>query len=197
MDESTRGTGGRAAACVAVLVMMIGCGSTQTRSTRLTTSDFDVTTQEMVASLARSDFLADRRAKSPRMIIVINRVQNLTTDVITLSEQWMFVAKVAHSLPIQEMSRHKNIVFQITPERHALLREAGFDRELTAAPSPTHVMTATFQSARRAARDSDAMTNLRSDLYNMEYSITDLRSRDIAWTDKFEFKREAAGLLID
>ena len=196
MDVRTKGTGGRAAAWVAVLVIM-GCGSSQIRTTRLTTSDYDVTTQRMVASLARSDFLADRRAKSPRMIIVINRVQNVTTDVIPLAEQWMFVAKVAHSLPIQEMARQKNIVFQITPERHALLREAGFDRELTAAPSPTHVMTATFLSIRRAARDSDNMTNLRSDLYYMEYMITDLRSRDIAWTDKFEFKREAAGLLKD
>jgi hypothetical protein len=119
--------------------------------------------------------------------------------VITIAEQWMFVARVAHSLPVQELRQKKNLAMQIPPERHALLRRSGFEGELGGGADPTHVMTATFLSADRAAAVGQAenLTNRRSDFYYLEYSITDVNSREIVWSDRFEFQREAVGLVID
>lgn len=173
-----------------------GCGSPP-RSTRLTAGDFDVTTNEMIASLAASDFLAGRGPDSPPINLVINKVQNLTHDSIPEPEQWMFVAKVANSMPIQDLSRRKNIRIVLTPEKVQMLRDEGFDVDSRPPLEPTHVMTATFLSARRGGRNREGMTDARSDLYSMEYSITDLQTRQRAWEDRFEFQRQARGLLID
>ncbi len=181
-----------------VLAMVLMPACQRSRSTRLTSHDIMAATDTMRQSLADSRWLAGRTPDSPAMIVVANRVQNLTSDVIPIAEQWMYVARVINALPIRELARQRNVRFVITPERVAALREAGFEVQGPGALEPTHLMTATFLSARRAGRGPGAeVTNLRSDLYSMEYAIFDLSSRRIVWTDRFEFKRQAEGALID
>lgn len=197
-------TGGRgvtywlcAAACV------IGCLSgcrTADRTTRLQIGDLNKTVQQMAASLARSDFLADRSPSSPRAVIVINKVRNLTSDIIPEGEQWMLVARVRAALPMRGLEREKNIVFVITPDRARLLHDVGFDDvgDTRLAITPTHVMSATFRSATRTAVDVQVgFADGRTDFYFHEYAIDHIESRETVWTDRFEFKREATGLVID
>jgi hypothetical protein len=170
----------------------------RSRSTRLTGQDIMAATDAMRQSLADSRFLAGRSPDSPPMAIVINRVQNLTSDVIPIPEQWMYVARVINALPIQQLAKQRNIRFVISPERIEALRQAGFEVQGPGALEPTHLMSATFLSARRAGRQPGAeVTDIRSDYYFMEYAIFDLADRDIVWTDRFEFKRQAEGALID
>ena len=38
---------------------------------------------------------------------------------------------------------------------------------------------------------------IRDSYYTLQYQISDIRGRKIEWEDSFEFKREAAGLIID
>ena len=186
------------AAAVLVLAMLLsGCAS-QSRTTRMTSADLIESTEHMAQSLAGSDLLAGRSPASPPMVITINRVQNLSSDVISLSEQWMVVARVRNAMPIQELSQKRNVLFVIPPEQQQMLREAGYDADL-GKPSlqPTHVMTATFLSAARAGQNNKGLTEVRTDLYYLEYSIFDLESRQVAWSDRFEFKRQASGIMID
>jgi len=152
----------------------------------------------MAESLAASAFLAERTADSKPIYITINKVENLTSDIIPVAEQWMLVARVQGALPIRELSRKKNIHFQITPEQHQMLRDAGFDGRLGRAPTTTHVMSAQFLSApRTASHKKERYVNLRQDYYYLEYAITGIHSRQIEWNDNFEFKRQASGLIID
>ena len=81
-------------ALLIVGLTLAGCASSGPRSTRITQSDLDATVSEMVASLAGSDFLRNRTADSPPIVIVTNKVENLTDDVIPISEQWMLVARL-------------------------------------------------------------------------------------------------------
>ncbi len=148
-------------------------------------------------SLAGSAFLAGRHAGSPRAVIVLNRVENLSSDVISTAEQWMLVARVRSALPIREMARQRHIVFQITPERYELLREAGFEGPLENPMPPTHVMAATIRSARRSGRVEADVTDRRAEYYHLEYRITEVRSRIVVWSDGFDLKRQAAGRVID
>ncbi len=167
-------------------------------SSRLTQGDLDATVNAMAASLAASDFLAGRNATSSPIVIVTNRVQNLTDDIIPVAEQWMLIARVQTTLPIRVMGDQKNIRFVIPPERYEQLLAHGFSEDASKGLEPTHVMAATFLSARRAgAKNKNGLTDSRLNYYYLEYSIFDLSGREILWSDAFEFKRSAFGKVID
>lgn len=174
-----------------VLVAVAGsCVTSGARSTRLTDRDLIDAVQHMQSSLAKSDFFAQRSPNSAPAAIVINRVENLTSDVISRAEQWELVAQLRAALPIQRLAERKNITFLIAPRQHVILRQAGFLGDLGPTTPATHVMSATFRSTRRAGLS-------RADYYYLEYRITDRRTRQVVWTDSFEIKREVVGLVID
>ncbi len=179
-------------------VFLISCASPR-QSTRLTIDDLNEVTGRMTRSLGASRLLAERGPDSPRMVIVINKVENLTTDLIPPAEQWMLMARLRGAMPIGELSERKNIVFQVEPERWQLVRDAGFDGSLGETHRPTHVMSATVRSARREARsdrEHGAVVAV-TDYYLLQYELIDLHTRQIEWTDEFEFKRQARGVRID
>ena len=99
---------------------------------------------------------------------------------------------------MQQLSKNKNIHFLIPPERKPLLDSAGYTGPLdTSEPTPTATLTATFRASPRTVRDSNDNVNSREDYYYLEYRLFDINSREVLWTDKFEFKRQAKGLAID
>jgi hypothetical protein len=185
---------------VTAALVCVACSS-QGRSTVIRAADFDAATQEMVASLSASDFLRDRTPTSPPIIITIDKVENLTSDIIPPGEQWMLMARLQGALPVRELGRTKNIRFQIPPERRLLTQEGGYRGDFTdpaAETPPTHVMKALFRSSTRTGRTkSQGLVNDRLDYYTMQYVIESLQTREIVWTDSFEFKRQATGLAID
>ncbi len=196
IPPGTRFVAGAAGLGLAALVTA-GCVSTGT-TTRIAADDLDQLVQEMIQSFAASDFLRQRTAESPAASIVINKVQNLSSDILTEAEQWMIVARVRGAAPIHSFSKTKNITFQITPERHEMLRRAGHGHDLGPVSPPTHLMAATFRSLRRAGRDArQQLTDVRAETYYIEFVIVQIESRHVEWVGQFAFKREAHGLLID
>ena len=179
-----------------VCLMLVACGPKK-QTTRMQLDDFNAAAAAMAQSLAASQWLRDRSSNSPPIIVTINKVQNLTDDIMTPAEQWMFIEKVRTTLPIQQLRETKNIHFQIPPEQQARLQADGFNLPPDTAPQPTHLMTAVFLSAPRVVRNREAQIDRRQDYYYMEYTVTDIATRKMVWSDTFEFKREARGLLID
>ncbi len=178
--------------------LLSACAPKPGQHTRLEADDLESLVQHMVQSLAASDFLRQRTVRSSPIRIVIDKVENLSSDLVTEAEQWMVVARVRGAVPLAEFSRSKNIAFQITPQRHATLRRAGFVADLGAADPPTHTMAATFRSLRRAGSTRRGhTTDLRADTYYLEFRITDVHTRALVWLDEFSFTRQARGLLID
>lgn len=169
------------------------------RSSRLQIDDFNVVTEKMIQSLASSEFLADRDADSPPAYVTINNVENLTHDVISQAEQWMLIAKLRAAMPLQHLRQNKNVTFQIAPEQHTMLRQAGFEGDLGSAPKTTHVLKAVFMSSPRFVTDEDQQDQVtrRQDFYYLEYFLVNVQTRETVWNDTFEFKREAVGLAID
>lgn len=177
--------------------VQVGCNS-PSRNSSITQDDLDVTVNKMAASLAASDFLAERTDDAPQIVLVTNKVSNLTDNLMSLTERWMLVARVQSTLPIRTMADQKNIAFVLPPERYEDLRNNGYDHEMPSGLEPTHVMTATFISNRRgAAKGSGKITSIRTNYYYLEYSITAINSREILWSDAFEFVRVSHGNIID
>lgn len=173
------------------LFILPGCASTPAQSTRLTTDDLQTVTIEMAERLRGSDFLRDRTTDSPRIIVAIQKVENLSMDIITEGERWYLLERVVGSNPIMSLRQSRNIGFVIPAERVQKTREVTGDSEFAKGRAPTHEMTATFRSVTRAAGLD------RTDLYACEYRVTELSTGKISWTDVFEFKRAAAGKAYD
>jgi hypothetical protein len=172
---------------------LVGCATA--RSTRVTVEDFSEMSNAMAQSLARSPWLDQRNPASEPITVSIEKVQNLSSDVMTQSEQWYVIQKLRSSLPITALWDQKAVRFVIPPEKQQLVRQdaalAPDAADYGSQRRPTHLMSATFRSITRA----DA-TN-RTDLYYCEFEILDLATRLPVWTDKFEFKRAAAGHVLD
>lgn len=176
---------------VGAAVFLQGCAGTP-KSTQLTTSDMDATTAAMAQKLGASPFLAERTPESPRVVIAINKVENLTSDLIPESEEWMLMERVRGSLPIVDLGKQKNAAFVIPAEHLRSGRARGnLPRGFAMERQPTHEMTATFHSGTRDKGKA------RTDAYLIEYRITDLSSGALVWDETFEFKRVAAGLAYD
>jgi hypothetical protein len=168
-----------------------GC-ATPRQSTSLSVDDIEETARELAAKLSGSDLLLGRNAESPKMVIAIQKVQNLSTDLIPEPQQWYIMAKIRDSQSIMALRRLRNVAFVI-PAEH--LRGTGMDREtdqdLGAGRRPTHEMTATFRSATRASGRN------RTDVYLCECRVTSLETGELAWTDTVEFKKSAFGKAYD
>ena len=172
-----------------------GCQSTAARSTRMTVDDLNAMAGAMAQSLAASDALRDRTAASPPWVISVDKVLNLSNDVMTEAEQWFVIAKLRGSLPLQAMAKQRNIRFVIPAQQvRKMRRDPNLDTHgitFGAQRKPTHQMNATFHSANRG----DA-TN-QTEWYYCEFQIIDLATAIPVWADKFEYKRGAVGHVWD
>lgn len=177
----------------AVVVAMSGCTSGP-GTTRPTLDDLQDMTAAMARSLLQSHAFAQRTAESEPWVISIDRVENLSSEVMTQSEQWYLIHRIRSSVPLVELAEQRNIRFVMPPERLTALREQydlpesqtlGTDRQVT------HVMTATFRSVTRAVALE------RSDLFYCEFEILDMRTYEPVWNDHFEWKRAARGHIWD
>ena len=183
-------------AIIACLFILPACTSRPVgESTRMTISDIDAMTEQMAQSLLGSDALASRGPDSPPWIVSIDKVLNLSDEVMTENEQWSIMAQVRGAAPIQALWDQKAVRFVIPAQRALALKQSannpdfhqgfGTDRHVT------HTMTATFRSITRA------QAKKRSDLYYCQFDLIDLKTGETVWSDRFEFKRQARGQVWD
>lgn len=170
-------------ACVAVLAA--GCASPP-RTTTMSGDDITAMAGEMAQKL-HGELFAGRTPESPPMRIAIQRVENLTSDLIPVNEQWQIMARIRDAQPIVELSNRCNVRFVIPAEYLAEGRTREQEPGFAAGRAPTHEMTATFMSLRRATGVH------RTDLYTCEFRITDLAGGTLDWVGVFQFKRAAVG----
>lgn len=173
------------------LLGLSACAS-QPKSSRLGVDDIEHTAKELAFKLGSSDLVMDRTSSSPRMVIAIQKVENLSSDVIPEGDRWYIMARVRSSQSVDTISRVRNIAFVIPAEHlRGSSMQTELDREIGSGRAPTHEMTATFRSATRSAgRD-------RTDLYLCELRVTDLAIGQVVWTDIVEFKKTAFGRAYD
>lgn len=163
------------------------CHSTP-RSTRLRVEDFEFVATEMAARLHASSLLDGRGPDSPPIIAALTKVENLSSDILSDGEKWYLMDRVFDSDSIDALRRSRNIRFVIPAEKLRLLNKALAPDEQTAARrAPTHTITARLRSLERSAgRD-------RTDLYDCQFTMTDLAGGEIVWTDSVALKRVARG----
>lgn len=170
------------------------CAARLDSSTRLSVGDLRAIASQTTAALAASEWLSGRDGATPPVVIAVQRVENLSSDVIPEGEQWYLVRKVAAAVT-RELGPSRSVTMVLPAERVAQARAEGDEdaARLGADREPTHVMTATFRSATRSRSALTLGGAARKDAYFIEYSVVELATGAIAWTGAVEFERTAAG----
>lgn len=177
-------------------MLLIGCASGG-ESSQMTTEDVKFTVDKMADSLAGSEFLTGRTASSPPVVIVTNKVENLTQQIIPPAEQWMIISQLQTAMPIKQLAQSRNVRFVIPPERKDMAGSTGLEVADSGALTPTHALTAKFTSTVRTGNMKGGHMNSKQDYYYLNFQITPIQTREIVWSDAVEFKREAKGVLFD
>lgn len=154
--------------------------------------DIEVMGEQMGASLTRR--FSQRGPNDEPWTVSIDKVTNLTDDLLTQGEQWGIMARLRGTQPIVTLWDEKKVRFVITPERRDLVKTQqplDFDERFGQERAVTHVLTATFRSVQRG----DFTT--RTDLYACEFELIDVRAGQPVWNDRYEFKRQALGAVWD
>jgi hypothetical protein len=173
--------------------LLAGCAAPP-RSTRMASADFDQMAAAMAQSLNGAQRIKERGPDSEPWAIVVDRVRNLTTDVMTPAEQWAIMHRIQDSQPMQRLWDEKRIRFLLPAAKIKTLRQrgvAGVESVASDRPQPTHSLTAVFRSAMRAE------PRARTDMYYCQFSLMDLRSGQAVWADRVAFKRQARGHIWD
>lgn len=180
-------------ACAVAALSLTACQPS--RSTRMTAEDLEEMARAMAQSLAASPAIVQRNADSPRWVVSIDKVLNLTSDVMTPAEQWYVIARLRSSLPMSALAESRNIVFVIPAEQARRMRSdpdaQTFSEDFASDRRPTHQMTATFRSVDRA------IAMHATTMYYAEFELIDLTTGEPVWIDRFEYKREARGHVWD
>ncbi len=158
------------------------------KSSRLRVEDFELVSAEMAARLRASSFLAGRGPDSTPIIAALSKVENLSTDILSEGEKWYLMDRVFDSAAIAALRESRNIRFVIPAEKLALLNKALPAEDRAAdARAPTHAVTARLRSLTRAAGPD------RTELYDCQFTITDIAGGEVLWTDSVAIKRTARG----
>ncbi|MFN0206792.1 MAG: hypothetical protein ACKVS6_10845 [Planctomycetota bacterium] len=181
-----------------VFVTLLQSCTAPVRTSRITSSDVQLTVDEVVQKLASSSFLANRNGAAPEIRLVPSEVENRSSDRIPRADRWALLAKVCNAQPMLELFQAKNVHVYITEDEAALARRAGFDvPEIQKGKEPTHRLTAIVASASRTNQQNGDPAEGRKDYYSIQYQIENLASRKIEWEHSILFARLAHGLLID
>lgn len=149
----------------------------------------------MSQSLRHSDAFTQRDPQSEPWVVSFEKVQNLSTEIMTRGEQWGIIAMIRGAQPINSLWDQSRVVFVI-PAQYAIDQRGTLDSERAdkgfgSERGVTHTITATFRSVTRA----DAKG--RTDLYSAQFQMLDLKTGEPVWLDEFEFKRTASGSIRD
>jgi len=172
-----------------ILCGLICCACrTQPSSTRLTVADFELISTEIAARLRQSDFLTDRTPQSKRLILTVESVTNLSTDLLSEVEKWYLVDRVLDAPTMRSLGQSKNIGFVIPIEKLHLFKEhVNETANIARNRQPTHVMRTVLRSISRTAGAD------RTDLYDVEFKIVAIPKGQLVWSDHFALKRIARG----
>jgi hypothetical protein len=175
---------------------LAACAARGATSTRLTGDDLSEFAARTAQAMQESDAFKLRDESSPRMVIAISRVENLTNDLIPRREQWAMMARVRDSGAMVNLGRRKNFALVIPAEHlEEGLRTGVLEPGTGDLRAPTHEMTGTLLSATRSGAASGVRA--RTDAYVCEFRLTDLASGELVWSDGFEIKRAAMGRSFD
>ncbi len=168
-----------------------GCSPPAVRTTFLGNVDLVDMTDRMAESFANDPVIGRRSDASERWVISIDRVANGTYQVMPPREKWLYVARMRALLDESDLSRRRNIVWVVPPERWPAAAGELDAQDVPGRLSPTHLLSAEFQTLTSTSAAG------RSDMYVCAFQLTELEHGRLVWEDLWEIKYAARGVTWD
>jgi PBP1b-binding outer membrane lipoprotein LpoB len=177
-----------------LVVALAGCASAveSGHNTLLNSDDLQAMTDRMAASIAGDPAVQDAIQREGKLRVVVEPVQNeMEATVLPRGQAEAFTARVRYLL-----SKHAPDRFTWIMNRDAYyrLRQQELDVPLGPAPeaiSPRYALVARFRSL------ANESSQVRTDAYLCVYELTDLQTRSILWSDKYEVNKTAVKGFLD
>jgi hypothetical protein len=165
-------------------------------STALDAVDLVSMTDDMASKIVADPEVQAAIAREGKLRVVVQPVENrLTAEVLPRGPAEAFTARI-RSLLSERSPQSFTWVLNRDAWHHfrdkELDRPAGTD--LGPAPEsvdPRYALTAIFSSL------ADESSQRRTSYYLCRYELTDLQTRDVLWTDKYELKKTAVKGFLD
>ncbi len=182
-----------AAACLAA------CSGGKPKSSALRTADMQMSCDEIRQQFAQSEFLAGRNAESPGIVLVPGTMENRSYERLSRLDRYGATVRLLNDPAVRDLFARTNIRVVEPPDHAGVYRGLGLTADQSAPGlPPTHVLQASFSSAQRqAAGTAKNASDLRKDLFYIQFDVVDLKSREKIWSGSSEFARVAFGELID
>jgi hypothetical protein len=177
-----------------LMLALAGCASAvqSGHNTALDSIDLTSMTDKMAASIAADPMVQLAIQSEGKLRVVVEPVQNeMEATVLPRGQAEAFTARVRYLL-----SRHAPDRFTWIMNRDAYyrLRQQELDVPLGPAPdaiNPRYALVARFRSL------ANESSQIRTDSYLCVYELSDLQTRSILWTDKYEVKKTAVKGFLD
>lgn len=181
-------------AVLGVAAIAGGCaGPPRTATTFLRSVDLQEMTDQMAASFAHADAMAQRDAGTDEpWVISIYRIANHTNQIIRDTEKWLYVERMRGLLAQSDVGRQRSIIWVYPAEQwRAIADEVDRSEPEGLRMPPTYQLTGTFGALTLTSEAG------RSDTYICTYELVDLESGHVIWEDWFEVKRAISGRTWD
>ncbi len=161
-------------------------------NTALDSLDLTVMTDRMAASIAGDSEVQAAIQREGKLRVVVEPVRNeMEAAVLPRGQAEAFTARVRYLL-----SKHAPDRFTWIMNRDAFyrLRAQELDVPLGPAPdaiNPRYALVARFRSL------ADESSHIRTDAYLCVYELSDLQTRTILWTEKYEVRKTAVKGFLD
>lgn len=182
--------------CLLAALFLSGCASAVAAGTNTSLSGDDLIamTDKMSISILASPGVQQALAKNHRLKVVIQPVENyMTGEILPQGPAQTFVARVRELLAAHAPDQFQWIMNKA--DYHAVrARELEGAHNLGPDPEslqPDYALTARFDSL------ANVSSKVRSEGYLCTYELTDLRTRETLWTDKYEVKKTAVKGFLD
>jgi hypothetical protein len=176
-------------------VLMAGCGSAVSSGTNTALSGMDLQqmTDQMSMSILASPAVQDAIVSDGKLRIVVEPVENLmTAEILPRGPAEAFTARVRALL-----AQHAPDRFTWIMNRDAYYRLRASELEkMDLGPNPESVQPK-YALHSRFYSITNETSKSRSSSYLCVYEITDLQSREVLWTDKYEVQKMAVKGWLD
>lgn len=176
------------------LVVMSGCAGAVAsgRSAALDSVDLVTMTDDMAAKMVADPRVQAEIASRGRLRVVVQPVENrLTAEVLPRGPSEAFTARLRALLSQQAPDRF-TWVMNRDAWRHLRRRELEMDiGPVPDSVNPEFALTAIFSSL------ADEDQRRRTSYYLCVFELTNLQSRDLVWSGKYEVKKSAVKGFLD
>jgi len=150
-------------------------------------------------AFASSTFLAGRNASSPEIRLLVDKMENFSSERLTRTDQLATVWRVVSDDGVLELLRQRNVRVYFAPrDDDAMARVVGANYRAWSSPDrPTHILNARFNSITRGQSLAGSLTDRRDDDFLLNFNVIEDATGAQLWSHTARFSRASVGTQVD